>query len=75
MNESSEERLYQPEKAVPSGYKQPLMKVSLPRARARGCGTPLLSFAALFRRSSVVERAAVNRMVVGSNPTAGASHL
>src|SRR5439155_10823718 len=73
VNDSSEERLHQPEKAVPSGYKQPLMKVSLPRARARGCGTPLLSFAALFRRSSVVERAAVNRMVVGSNPTAGAT--
>ena len=26
-----------------------------------------------FRRSSVVERAAVNRLVVGSNPTAGAT--
>ena len=28
---------------------------------------------AAFRRSSVVERAAVNRLVVGSNPTAGAT--
>ena len=26
-----------------------------------------------FRRSSVVERATVNRLVVGSNPTAGAT--
>ena len=26
-----------------------------------------------FRRSSVVERAAVNRLVVGSSPTAGAT--
>ena len=28
-----------------------------------------------FRRSSVVERAAVNRLVVGSNPTAGATQF
>ena len=28
-----------------------------------------------FRRSSVVERAAVNRLVVGSSPTAGATHF
>ena len=28
-----------------------------------------------FRRSSVVERAAVNRLVVGSSPTAGATHV
>src|SRR5439155_3079268 len=28
-----------------------------------------------LRRSSVVERAAVNRLVVGSSPTAGATHL
>ena len=27
----------------------------------------------LFQRSSVVERATVNRLVVGSNPTAGAN--
>jgi len=32
-----------------------------------------LAAGAAFRRSSVVERAAVNRLVVGSNPTAGAT--
>src|SRR5438094_555989 len=30
-------------------------------------------FQRLFQRSSVVERSAVNRLVVGSNPTAGAN--
>lgn len=29
----------------------------------------------IFRRSSVVERATVNRLVVGSNPTAGATKI
>jgi hypothetical protein len=37
-----------------------------PRSGLRSCPTTLLS-------SSVVERSAVNRLVVGSNPTSGAS--
>src|SRR5438105_14811717 len=42
-----------------------------------GCAkfTPLNRAANKIQRSSVVERSAVNRLVVGSNPTAGAIFL
>ena len=45
-----------------------------PTRRPRRAGTGLArSLASSLRRSSVVERAAVNRLVVGSSPTAGAN--
>ena len=43
------------------------------RHRTRAIARATLAIDSL-RRSSVVERAAVNRLVVGSNPTAGATH-
>jgi hypothetical protein len=46
----------------------------LPRAN-RARQYELAVFQRVIQRSSVVERSAVNRLVVGSNPTAGASSL
>ncbi len=45
------------------------------QARFSGPRCPSAYNPPAFRRSSVVERAAVNRLVVGSNPTAGATCL
>jgi hypothetical protein len=61
-----------------SGPAQPILCRCLPGAKA---GLPFAAACAKFtrqftenrfQRSSVVERSAVNRLVVGSNPTAGA---
>src|SRR6202163_5141512 len=46
-------------------------KSHLPQEMGRAKFTPLTRRQTKIQRSSVVERSAVNRLVVGSNPTAG----
>ena len=52
-------------------WRAQLLDWQLPQAN-RARKYPLTVFNCVIQRSSVVERSAVNRLVVGSNPTAGA---